>query len=78
MKRFHSLSTLHLGFIALLIGATACGGASSTTNCTDGCNPDPESDEFQQATALARRYIENHPPDEEEWDWRSGGLRCCF
>lgn len=78
MKRFYSLSTLQLGLIALLIGATACGGTSSTANCTDGCNPDPESDEFQQATALARRYIENHPPDEEEWDWRSGVLMFAF
>ena len=74
MKRL-LISTTGVAALVMLLAMVVSGCSSTTTSsCTDGCNPDPESEEFQQAAALAERYIDNHPPEEEEWDWRSGVL----
>jgi len=56
--------------IGLLVGATAC-TSQATLNDYD---PDPESDQVATATAIALKYIESHPPEEENWEWKSGVL----
>lgn len=35
---------------------------------------DPDSEQVEQAKAIARRYMEEHPPESELWDWTSGVL----
>ncbi|UCH30166.1 MAG: glycoside hydrolase family 88 protein [Myxococcales bacterium] len=70
------ISTARAVGVALLVGAATygCGSSATSPSCTDNCPPDPESEQIELATALAHRYIESHPPEEEDWDWRSGVL----
>jgi unsaturated rhamnogalacturonyl hydrolase len=61
--------------IALLVGSAVFGCASTATvSCPDRCPPDPASDEVALATAIALRYIDSHPFEDEIWDWKSGVL----
>jgi unsaturated rhamnogalacturonyl hydrolase len=69
-------STAPAAFMALLMSTTiyGCASTSTTPSCSDFCEPDPDSEQVDTATALALRYIENHAPEEELWDWRAGVL----
>jgi unsaturated rhamnogalacturonyl hydrolase len=74
VQRTH-ISIAHATCSALLV-VVAASGCSSTTSvsCLEGCAPNPESDQVALATDIALRYIENHPYEDELWDWRSGVL----
>ena len=48
--------------------------SSSCPTSDSTYDPDPESDEVATATAIALRYIDNHPYEDEIWDWKSGVL----
>lgn len=50
-----------------------CDANLSSTQCYSTRRA-PESEEIAAATAIAIRYIDDHPPEEELWDWRSGVL----
>ncbi len=82
-----SIHTVRMLCIAILMLAGSFGCA--TDDCSDpqaaavnsSCatydstyDPDPESDEVAMATAIALRYIDNHPYEDEIWDWKSGVL----
>jgi unsaturated rhamnogalacturonyl hydrolase len=74
VKRLSILALRAVG-IALFMGSATYGCTTTTTsNCSDYCPPDPESNQIDTATGLAHRYIDNHPADEEVWDWKSGVL----
>jgi unsaturated rhamnogalacturonyl hydrolase len=71
--------------IGLLMGAATC-TCRATFNYYDECDSGissaecystrraPESEQVAMASAIALQYIDNHPPEEELWDWRSGVL----
>lgn len=83
MKRFPII--VRAVGLGLLLAAAAC-GSSTTTSYFDACDSsvtpaecyatrrDPTSDQVALAGAIALRYIGDHPPEEELWDWRSGVL----
>jgi unsaturated rhamnogalacturonyl hydrolase len=82
VKRLSILSARAVG-IGLLMGVIACTSAATNPHF-DYCDPaipadecysmrrDPDSPQVAQAIAIARRYIEGHPIEEEIWDWKSG------
>lgn len=72
MKR-NCISIAQAAGIALLLAASGC-ASTTPVGCPDGCPPDPESDQVALATALALRYIDTHPYEDEIWDWKSGVL----
>jgi len=73
-------------FIALSCLASAGCSNSSSETYFDACEPsqsvedcyaarrDPSSEQVALATAIAERYIEEHPATSEIWDWTSGVL----
>lgn len=81
--------TRHLGFalIALWVGIAAgcspgtqpnpdfnqCDKSVSPDKC-DSMQVDADSEEEVLATDIALRYIDEHPPETEIWDWTSGVL----
>jgi unsaturated rhamnogalacturonyl hydrolase len=78
---------VHAIAVGLILGATTSACSSSSNNSIpDDCGPDvsydecyiekrdPDSEQVQLATDIALRYIENHPFEDELWDWRSGVL----
>lgn len=83
MKRLPILIVRAVG-IGLLMGAATC--TCTATYYYDYCDPavpsaecyrdrrDPDSTQVAAAEAVALRYIENHPAEEELWDWKSGVL----
>ena len=72
--------------VASMLGALGCSSSSSTPTYFDYCEPsippaecyaerrDPDSDQVMLATDIARRYMNEHPPEMELWDWTSGVL----
>jgi hypothetical protein len=80
-----SKSIFHLLVILLLIGAVQCTSAE-TSGYYDQCDADvpaaecyatrraPESEQVALATDIALRWIEEHPPEEQIWDWGPGVL----
>jgi unsaturated rhamnogalacturonyl hydrolase len=74
--------------LLLSLGSLAAAGCGSSSEQTptyfDFCEEDisddecyalrrdPDSEQIEQAKAIARRYMENHPPASESWDWTSG------
>jgi unsaturated rhamnogalacturonyl hydrolase len=71
--------------VALMLAlASACASDSSTDPCDPDldlseeeryrCERDPDSEEIALATAIAHRYMEEHPPETELFDWTSGVL----
>jgi unsaturated rhamnogalacturonyl hydrolase len=74
MERLPIVTVRAVG-IALLVGSAVFGCTDATTgSCPDRCPPDPESEEVELATAIALRYIDSHPYEDEIWDWKSGVL----
>lgn len=69
MKRFSIQAVL-----ALCVGLFLSAAISSCGTSDDTYDPDPESDEVATATAIALRYIDSHPYEDEIWDWKSGVL----
>ncbi len=61
---------------AILLGGllTFQAGCSDDAGVCEDCDPDPESEQVALATAIAHRYIDEHPATEEFWDWTSGVL----
>ena len=86
MRRIHVRTASILG-LAMLVGVFggACSGDSGNVHF-DQCPPDvpadecyasrrdPDSDQVASAEAIALRYMQNHRPEGEAWDWRSGVL----
>ncbi len=80
-----SKSIFHLLVISLLIGTVHCTSAE-TSGYYDQCDADvpaaacyatrraPESEQVALATDIALRWIEEHPADEQIWDWGPGVL----
>jgi unsaturated rhamnogalacturonyl hydrolase len=71
--------------VALMLAlASACASDSSTDPCDPDldlseeeryrCERDPDSEEIALATAIAERYMMEHPPETELFDWTSGVL----
>lgn len=88
MKRL-CISAMRGFGMALLMVAAGCGSTGSddyVPKYFDDCKPsippdecysirrDPGSEQVALAKGIARRYIENHPSEEEVWDWKSGVL----
>lgn len=84
MKRQSIITVRGLGLTLFLMTlASGCGDGSSSA-VFDDCEPsipeeecyaqrrDPASDQVALALEIARRYIAQHPFEEEIWDWRSG------
>ena len=80
-----SISFMRAVGMALLMAAVGCSSTASD-NYFDYCDPsvsvdecysmrrDPGSEQVALAKAVASRYIDNHPVEEESWDWKSGVL----
>jgi unsaturated rhamnogalacturonyl hydrolase len=75
MQRF-ALPSAFAAIVTLLssTGAFGCGSTTNEASCPDGCPPDAESEQVALATAIAVRYIETYPYENELWDWKSGVL----
>jgi unsaturated rhamnogalacturonyl hydrolase len=75
MKRFPFPIALALGVTLFMSAAlSGCSNTTSSVSCPDDCPPDAESDEVALATAIAIRYMETYPYENEIWDWKSGVL----
>ncbi len=71
--------------VSLLMGSVHC-TSTGTSSYYDQCDPEipaaecyatrraPESEQVTLATNIALRWIEEHPADEEIWDWGPGVL----
>ena len=84
MKRILFLFAMSI----VLVTAGSCGGTSGDDGYDyyDQCDPevasddcyamrrDPDSEQVAMASAIALRYIDDHPAEEEIWDWKSGVL----
>ncbi|MGB8329077.1 MAG: hypothetical protein WCE62_03045, partial [Polyangiales bacterium] len=84
MNRVPMLLVRVLG-ISLLMGATYC-TCRVSYNYYDECDTavshsecyatrrDPDSEQVVLATEIATRWIDEHPIEEQPWDWGSGVL----
>ena len=84
MKRIPFLFAMSI----VLVAAGSCGGTSAPDGYDyyDQCEPDvapddcyamrrnPDSEQVAMASAIALRYIDGHPAEDEVWDWKSGVL----
>jgi unsaturated rhamnogalacturonyl hydrolase len=86
VKRQSIITAWGLGLLIVSGALTSgCGDGSSST-AFDDCDAsipedecyalrrDPDSDQVALALEIARRYVAQHPYEEEIWDWRSGVL----
>jgi unsaturated rhamnogalacturonyl hydrolase len=81
-----SIQIVRVLAISFFVGASACGSSTANEGYFDQCEPeespaecyakrrDPESAQVKMAGDIALRYINDHPVEEELWDWRSGVL----
>ncbi len=68
--------------VLLAWNATGCGSSTSSALCDEAVageacyasNRDPSSQQVALATEIAIRYIDEHPVQQEFWDWRAGVL----
>ncbi|NNE19189.1 MAG: glycosyl hydrolase, partial [Myxococcales bacterium] len=78
-------SIFHLLVISLVMGTVQC-TSTSNSGYYDQCDADvpasecyatrraPASEQVALATDIALRWIEEHPPEEQIWDWAPGVL----